>query len=66
LLFNSNYKAFYNAYEKPNEYNIHSTRQQFVVFSFGFVFFFCALQKRKGMKESQYFKARYYVLKSSI
>jgi hypothetical protein len=25
-------------------------RQRLVLFSFGFVFFFCALQKRKGMK----------------
>ena len=29
-----------------------ATRQQFVVFSFGFVFFFCALQKRKGTREN--------------
>jgi len=29
---------------------IHFQRQLFVLFSFGFVFFFCARKKRKGMK----------------
>jgi hypothetical protein len=43
-------RVVFDAYKNFISLILFETRQQFVLFSFGFVFFFCALQKRKGMK----------------